>query len=184
MSFVHRMRSAFSLIEVLVATVIMSIVAAGIFSLVIYVQGSNLSLISNINLFGEQDKTSKFLRAKLGQAESVSIADAHGQDKACLELISRKVTEMKGYELAGQTAVTDLDYLGVTGNDPRTVSFWIWSDDSNASIKNLVKWGKHNEADRNFSVILFQDHRIGTDYSGNQMRDNATNPSKLLKRKT
>ena len=33
MSFVHRMRSAFSLIEVLVATVIMSIVAAGIFSL-------------------------------------------------------------------------------------------------------------------------------------------------------
>ena len=108
MSFVHRMRSAFSLIEVLVATVIMSIVAAGIFSLVIYVQGSNLSLISNINLFGEQDKTSKFLREKLGQAESVSIADAHGQDKACLELISRKVTELKGYELAGQTAVTHL----------------------------------------------------------------------------
>ena len=180
MSFVHRMRSAFSLIEVLVATVIMSIVAAGIFSLVIYVQGSNLSLISNINLFGEQDKTSKFLRAKLGQAESVSIADAHGQDMACLELISRKVTEMKGYELAGQTAVTDLDYLGVTGNDPRTVSFWMWSDNSNASIKNLVKWGKHNEADRNFSVILFQDHRIGTDYSGNQMRDNATNPSPQL----
>ncbi|GEM_PF-4671529 len=41
MSFVHRMRSAFSLIEVLVATVVMSIFAAGTFSLVIYVQGSN-----------------------------------------------------------------------------------------------------------------------------------------------
>ncbi|HCI20586.1 MAG: hypothetical protein CMN36_06635 [SAR116 cluster bacterium] len=35
------MRSAFSLIEVLVATVVMSIFAAGTFSLVIYVQGSN-----------------------------------------------------------------------------------------------------------------------------------------------
>ncbi|CAI8187247.1 MAG: Uncharacterised protein [SAR116 cluster bacterium] len=33
MSFVHRMRSAFSLIEVLVATVIMSIVAASIHSI-------------------------------------------------------------------------------------------------------------------------------------------------------
>ena len=41
MSFVHPMRSAFSLIEVLVATVVMSIVAAGIFALVIYVLGSN-----------------------------------------------------------------------------------------------------------------------------------------------
>ena len=162
--------NGFTLMELLVAVTLATLVAGISYAIFDYAQRSNVRIINTANLQADEQLAQTLIRTKLGVAEATSITSANGVDGACLSITNTERNTYTGFWFDGMsTYVSDTDFFGVSGNNDRTISFWIWVPSNNASQGVIAKWGKHNAADKNYAAMVNNNSRMLMDYSGNQM---------------
>ena len=162
-------KGGFTLIELLVAVSIMTTLSVGLFSVINYVQRTNVKIITNVEIQEEADLTSKFLEVKLGNSQSIEIESAAGQANACVKMRTRRIDKLTGFNFAGDVMITDGDYLGVVGNNSRSLGFWMRTAATTATMQYLIKWGRHDSHGRNFGLIV-ESGNIWLDFSGKAAR--------------
>jgi len=148
-----------TLIELLIYVAIFGVISIGIFTLVNYVQRTNLKVINTANVQAEVALAQDYVRARLGRADDIDILDSDGEGNSCLQLNRTLAESITGYWFDGSgTSVRAASYNPPSGNDARAVSLWAYVPENHNSETTLVRWGR--AADRRLFQIMLRNTGI------------------------
>lgn len=141
-------RRGFTLVELMIYLVILSLISVGIMQMILEVQTSNITVLSHADNFAKGDLALRRVQVKLGSSDDVEVVTVPGSplDKACLRLKSYQQYERAGYRFDGRnqflrTSDNPSDYFPILGASPRTISAWVRVDPDHAGRGTVVMWG-------------------------------------------
>ena len=148
-------RPGLTLIELLIYVAIFGIISVGIFTLVNYVQRTNLKIINTANVQADVALAQDYVRARLGRADDIDILNSGGQDNSCLQLNRRRADSVAGYWFDGSgTSVRAAGFNPPSGNSARAVALWVYVPSDLNAQTTLVRWGRAE--DRYLFQIMLQ----------------------------
>lgn len=143
-----------TLIELVIYVTIFGVISAGIFTLVNYVQTTNVKIINTSNVQADVSVAQNYVRSRLGRADDIEVLNSGGQDNSCLQLNRREARSIAGYWFDGSgTSARASTYNPPSGNSARAVSLWIYVPSDHNTNATLVRWGRPNDR-RLFQIML------------------------------
>ena len=149
--FAAKLASGFSLVELMTAMAITSLLAIGIFTLIDYVQRTNVKVINTANISGKIDEAELAIRSKIGPADRLlfdndSVIDATGVGSVeCLLVQRRSTRDRTGLTLADEDDyIAATGYKGIGGKQNFSLSFWFKRNNMNPDNESIVTWGDYN----------------------------------------
>ena len=163
-----RLAFGFSLIELMTAMVITSLLAAGIFTLLDYTQRTNIKVINTFDITSKIDEAELFIRSRTGPADRLifdndSVIDNGTSGSVeCLLVQRRAVTDRTGLSLTEDDDYLEATgYKGVGGQSNFSLAFWFKRSSTITDNESMVSWGDYDaSSDQSLSVHLTADGRL------------------------
>ena len=149
-----------TLVELMIYLAILSIISVGIMQMILEVQTSNITILSQADKYAKSDLALRRVQVKLGDSDNVTVMDLRrsSNDKACLRLETFQQYKRDGFRFDGRnqflrTSDRSTDYFQIDGITPRTISAWVRVDPDLSGRGTIVTWGA-NAAKSQFGLDI------------------------------
>ena len=165
----------FSLVELLVSMVILSVLAAGLYSGFNYFTDVKIEVSQTADLQQKSAESFDSLRRSLGSADKIELSSVDSGSISCATLINLYGGNRRGLEFpiaSNSKAIKINSYQGVLGSTSRTISFWMRPQKVTGKRTILGYGGPNNIANRGRMFEIYYDHTngVGIDVANFEMQ--------------
>lgn len=156
-------RLGFTLVELLVYVAILSVISIGIMRMMIEVQTSNITVLSQAENYANAELALRRVQVRLGGSDNVTVQNLRTSpnDQACLRLDSYDQYERAGFRFDGRnqflrTSSATANVFQIVGASPRSISVWVRVDPDQSGRGTVVMWGSGLKGQFGLDVEMVQ----------------------------
>ena len=159
-SFRH-VTSGFSLVEMMITITLMTVVGAGVFTMMQYLETSRVRIETSADLLNDIDQAEKYVRSKFKTSDRLQFNRTYVNPLAefysaeCLMLLRRETEERTGVTFRNTSGHLEVNnYRGPGGGSNFAVGFWFKRDNNSfTNRETMARWGFMTLSD-NTSISL------------------------------
>ena len=158
--------SGFTLIELMIYMTLLGLISIGVFSAYNFFVQSSIEARSIAELQQEKVLSSDDVRAKLANADSVTVVS--NSDQECAVASNLESVNRTGLEFTTSQKLSVSGYKGPGGNTSRSISFWMVQTDQ-TSARSIIGIGRETTDEK---FLIYTDSTngvIGIDALGKQL---------------